>query len=75
MALTRSGSRGMSVSRLPPAAEADEDLADVNFGDAPSAGSAADAGQDESQWLCTSPADTRHTPTQGRSELMLYPAA
>ena len=41
-------STNVTVSPLPPAAEADDDLADVNFGDAPSAGAAV-AGQDESQ--------------------------
>ena len=39
----------VTVSRLPTAAEADEDLADFNFGDAPRAGAAAVAGQDEIQ--------------------------
>ena len=37
-----------TLTRLAPAAEADEDAADFNFGDAPSAGAPA-AGQDESQ--------------------------
>ena len=38
----------VTVTHLAPAAEADEDAADFNFGDAPSAGAPA-AGQDESQ--------------------------
>ena len=37
-----------TLTRLAPAAEADEDAADFNFGDAPSAGAPA-AVQDESQ--------------------------
>ena len=42
----------VTVTHLAPAAEADEDAADFNFGDGPSAGAHA-AGQDESQWMCT----------------------
>ena len=37
-----------TVTHLAPAAEADEDLADFNLGDAPSAGAPA-AGQDENR--------------------------
>ena len=44
-------STNATVSRLPPAAEADEDLADFKFGDGPIAGAAAVAGQDESHCL------------------------
>ena len=39
----------VTVRRLSPAAEADQDLADFNFGDAPTEGAAAAAGQDDSQ--------------------------
>ena len=41
-------STSVAASHLPPAAEADEDLADFNFGDGPSAGAAA--GQEAIQW-------------------------
>ena len=39
----------VTVTHLAPDAEADEDAADFNLGDAPSVGAATVAGQDESQ--------------------------
>ena len=42
-------SKNVTVSRIPPAAEADEDLVDFKFADAPTAGADAAARQDESQ--------------------------
>ena len=42
-------STNAQVRQLAPAAEADEDLADFNFGDVPAAGAPAAAGQEESQ--------------------------
>ena len=44
------------MTHLSPASAADEDAADFNFFDGPSAGAAAVAGQDESRRICTLPA-------------------
>ena len=46
--LTQWQSTSATISRLTPAAEADEDITDFTFGDSPSAGTAAVSGQDDS---------------------------
>ena len=57
---TECHSTSVTVRHLLPADEADDDLADFNFGDTPSAGAPV-AGQDESQLTCTLPDAHSHT--------------
>ena len=51
----------VTLTHLAPAAEADEDAADFNFGDGPSTGSADVAGRDEIPGISPLPPAQSHT--------------